>query len=91
MSMLIIGEPIAPAEDTPAPTEGQVSSMLKQLMELEPGEPFVAVLTDDVAYVRSTRGVSPTLVELWKRHPSMLVPDSPGHRHPSTPMDLADL
>lgn len=74
-------------------TPGQRRSMHDQIVRLPPDRPWIAVIDEvtSVVYVRSTEGVPEAVVQLWRRHPSMLIPDSPGHRHPGRSMDLDEL
>lgn len=74
-------------------TADQRRSMHDQIVRLPPDMPWIAVVDEATAtvYVRSTEGVPEAIVQLWRRHPSMLVPDSPGQRHPGRDMDLDEL
>jgi hypothetical protein len=74
-------------------TPEQRRSMHEQIVRLPPDRPWIAVIDEATAivYVRSTEGVPEALIQLWRRHPSMLVPDAPGHRHPSRDMSLDEL
>jgi hypothetical protein len=70
---------------------GQVESLNEQISRLDPGEPYMAVLVDGQAYVRSTRGQPDTLIRLWHKEPAMMIPDSAGYRPQTRGMDIADL
>jgi len=71
--------------------EDQARSLEAQLSELEPGEPFLVVIVDGNPIVRSTRGISQTLLQLWRKEPALMVPDSCGYKPETERVDLADL
>lgn len=71
--------------------EDEVRSLSEQVARLGPGEPYLAVIVDGKAIVRATRGISRTLLQLWRREPAMMVPDSLGYRPATRHVDLADL
>jgi hypothetical protein len=81
------------AEASAALTPDQRRSMHEQIVQLPPDRPWIAVIdkATSTVYVRSTEGVPEAVVQLWRRHPSMLIPDAPGNRHPGRSMDLSDL
>jgi hypothetical protein len=71
--------------------QDEVRSLTEQIARLGPGEPYLAVIVDGKAIVRATRGVSQTLLQLWRKEPAMMVPDSFGY-HPATrDVELAEL
>jgi hypothetical protein len=69
----------------------QVASLNEQVARLGPGEPYMAVLADGQVFVRGTRGLSKTLIRLWRRNPAMMIPDSAGYRPETREVDLEDL
>lgn len=71
--------------------EDEVRSLNEQVSHLKPGEPYLAVIVDGKAYVRSTLGISQTLLQLWRKEPAMMVPDSIGYRPATREVGLADL
>jgi hypothetical protein len=71
--------------------EDEVRSLNEQVARLEPGEPYLTVIVDGKAIVRATRGISQTLLQLWRREPAMMVPDSFGYHPETRHVDLADL
>ncbi len=66
-------------------------SLNEQIARLAPGEPYLAVIVDGKVVVRSTRGISQTLLQLWRQEPAMMVPDSLGYRPETRDVDLNDL
>jgi hypothetical protein len=71
--------------------EAEVRNLNDQVAHLEPGEPYLTVIVDGKAIVRATRGISQTLLQLWRSEPAMMVPDSLGYRPATRQVDLADL
>lgn len=71
--------------------EDEVRSLNEQIARLGPGEPYLAVIVDGKPYVRSTRGVTQTLLQLWRKEPAMMVPDSAGYRPATRTVDLTEL
>jgi hypothetical protein len=69
----------------------EVRSMNEQISRLGPGEPYLTVIVDGKAIVRSTRGIPQTLLQLWRKEPAMMVPDSLGYQAASRSVDVADL
>jgi hypothetical protein len=69
----------------------EVRRMNEQIARLAPGEPYLTVIVDGKAIVRSTRGISQTLLQLWRSEPAMMVPDSSGYRPTTRSADLSDL
>jgi hypothetical protein len=69
----------------------QVQSLNEQVARLGPGEPYMAVLADGQVFVRGTRGLPQTLIQLWRRNPAMMIPDSAGYRPETREVDIADL
>jgi len=57
-----------------------VASLQEQLARLGPDEPYLAVVAGGRVFVRSTRGVLPSVIRLWRKHPAMMVPDAAGYR-----------
>ncbi|HLX49875.1 MAG TPA: hypothetical protein VKS82_16210 [Streptosporangiaceae bacterium] len=57
-----------------------VASLEEQVAKLPPGEPYLAVLAGGRVFVRSTRGLPQTVIQLWRKHPAMMVPDSASYR-----------
>jgi hypothetical protein len=51
----------------------------------------MAVIVDGKAIVRATRGISQTLLQLWRREPAMMVPDSFGYQPATRDVDLTEL
>jgi hypothetical protein len=49
------------------------------------------VIVDGKAIIRSTRGISQTLLQLWRKEPAMMVPDSFSYRLATRSVDLSDL
>jgi hypothetical protein len=68
-----------------------VESLNEQVAQLGPGEPYMAVLADGKVYVRATRGVPQTLIQLWRRNPAMMIPDSAGYRPDTREVNVSDL
>lgn len=59
----------------------QVQSLNEQVGRLENEEPYLAVITTDgQVFVRSTLRVPASLVELWRRNPATMIPDSAGYQ-----------
>lgn len=58
---------------------------------LGPGENYLTVIVEGKAIVRSTRGISHTLLQLWRKEPAMMVPDSYGYQPATRSVDLSDL
>jgi hypothetical protein len=71
--------------------QDEVRSLTEQIARLGPGEPYLAVIVDGKAIVRATRGISQTLLQLWRREPAMMVPDSYGYRPATRDVDLTEL
>jgi len=71
--------------------EDQVRSMNEQIARLDAGEPYLTVIVEGRAIVRSTRGIPQTLLQLWRKEPAMMVPDSVGYRPDTRNVDLGDL
>ena len=69
----------------------QVAALQTQIAQLEPGEPYLAVLADGKVFVRSTRGLSHTVVRLWLRNPAMMIPDSAGYQPEMRRVNVEDL
>lgn len=69
----------------------EVRSMNEQIARLAPGEPYLTVIVDGRAIVRSTQGISQTLLQLWRKEPAMMVPDSVGYQPATRSVDLSDL
>jgi hypothetical protein len=69
----------------------QVRSLNEQVERLGPGEPYMAVLVDGQVFVRATRGLPQTLIQLWRRNPVMMIPDSAGHRPETCEIEIDDL
>jgi hypothetical protein len=69
----------------------EVRSMNEQIARLGPGEPYLTVIVDGKAIVRSTRGIPQTLLQLWRKEPAMMVPDSFGYQAATRSVDLTDL
>ncbi len=69
----------------------EVRSMNEQIARLAPGEPYLTVIVDGKAIVRSTQGISQTLLQLWRKEPAMMVPDSVSYRPMTRSVDLSDL
>ena len=65
--------------------------MNEQIARLAPGEPYLTVIVDGKAIVRSTQGIPQTLLQLWRAEPAMMVPDSFGCQPATRSMDLSDL
>jgi hypothetical protein len=70
---------------------GQVESVNEQISQLGPGEPYLVALVDGQVFVRSTNGLPRTLVELWRRNPAMMAPDSAGRRPETREVNPSDL
>jgi hypothetical protein len=68
-----------------------VRSINEQIAHLAPGEPYLTVIVDGRAIVRSTRGISQTLLQLWRKEPVMMVPDSFGYQPATRSVDPSDL
>ena len=69
----------------------QVQSLNEQVDRLGPGESYIAVLADGQVFVRGTRGISQTVIQLWRRNPAMMIPDSVDYRPDTREVDLNDL
>jgi hypothetical protein len=69
---------------------GQVRSLNEQVDRLGPGD-YLAVLADGRVFVRATSGLPGTLVQMWRRNPAMMIPDSAGYRPETREADLGDL
>jgi hypothetical protein len=69
----------------------EVRSMNEQIARLDPDEPYLTVIVDGKAIVRSTRGIPQTLLQLWRKEPAMMVPDSFGYHATTRSVDLTDL
>jgi hypothetical protein len=69
----------------------QVQSLNEQIDRLGPGESYIAVLADGRVFVRGTRGISQTVIQLWRRNPAMMIPDSADYRPDTRAVDLDDL
>ncbi len=70
---------------------GQVQSLNEQVARLGPDEPYMAVIADGKVFVRGTRGLPRTLIELWRGNPAMMIPDSAGYRPESREVNVCDL
>lgn len=68
-----------------------VQSLNEQVNRLGPGEPYMAVLADGQVFVRATRGLPQTLIQLWRRNPAMMIPDSAGYRPDVREVNVSDL
>jgi hypothetical protein len=68
-----------------------VQSLNEQVARLGPGEPYMAVLADGQVFVRATRGVPQTLIQLWRRNPAMMIPDSAGYGPEVQEVNISDL
>jgi hypothetical protein len=68
-----------------------VQSLNEQVAQLGPGEPYMAVLADGQVFVRATRGVSQTVIQLWRRNPAMMIPDSARYRPDVREVNVSDL
>lgn len=71
--------------------QDEVRSLNEQIARLAPGEPYLAVVVDGKVIVRSTKGISQTLLQLWRKEPTMMVPDSLRYRPATRDVDLRDL
>jgi hypothetical protein len=69
----------------------QYRSLVEQVAQLGGDVSFMAVLADGKVYVRSTEGLPQTLIELWKRNPAMMIPDSAGCKTETRAVSLSDL
>lgn len=69
----------------------QVRSLNEQVDQLGPGEPYMVVLADGQVFVRATRGLPQTLIQLWRRNPAMMIPDSAGYRPETCEVEIDDL
>jgi hypothetical protein len=69
----------------------QVASLHEQLAQLEPGEPYLAVVANGQVFVRSTRGLPETVIRLWRKHPAMMIPDDAGFRPEAHRVSINDL
>lgn len=69
----------------------QVKSLNEQVDQLGPGEPYMVVVVDGQVFVRATRGLPQTLIQLWRRNPTMMIPDSAGYRPETREVDIDDL
>jgi hypothetical protein len=69
----------------------QVRSLNEQVERLGPGEPYMAVLADGRIFVRATRGLPQTLIQLWRRNPAMMIPDSAGYQPETCEVGIDDL
>jgi len=69
----------------------QVQSLNEQVDRLDPDEPYMVVVVDGRVYVRSTRGLPRALIQLWRRNPTMMVPDTAGYRAEVLEVEIADL
>jgi hypothetical protein len=84
MTQLMTAEPVSLDEE-------QRRSLNEQVRRLGPGEPWMAVkASDGQVYVRGTRGLPQTLIALWKRNPSMMIPDSAGYEPATRTLDSDD-
>lgn len=68
-----------------------VQSLNEQVARLGPNEPYIAVLADGQVFVRATRGVPQTLIQLWHRNPAMMIPDSAEYRPDVREVNVSDL
>jgi hypothetical protein len=68
-----------------------VQSLNEQVSRLGPGEPYMAVLADGQVFVRATRGLPQILIQLWRRNPAMIIPDSAGYRPDVREVNVSDL
>lgn len=71
--------------------EDEVRNLNEQVARLQPGEPYLTVIADGRPYVRSTQGVTHSLLQLWREEPAMMVPDSAGYRPVTRAVDTAEL
>jgi hypothetical protein len=69
----------------------QVAALQTQIAQLEPGEPYLAVLAAGQVFVRSTRGLPRTVIRLWHRNPAMMIPDSAGYQPEMRRVNVEDL
>ena len=69
----------------------QVKSLNDQVERLGPGEPYMAVLVDGQVFVRATRGLPQTVIQLWRRNPTMMIPDSVGYEPETREVEIEDL
>jgi hypothetical protein len=51
----------------------------------------MGVQADGRAFVRSTRGLPQTLIQLWRRNPAMMIPDSTDLRPEVREINISDL
>ena len=68
-----------------------VRSLNEQVARLGPDEPYIAVLADGQVFVRATRGVPQTVIQLWGRNPAMMIPDSAGYRPDVREVSVSEL
>jgi hypothetical protein len=68
-----------------------VQSLNEQVARLGPGEPYMAVVADGQVFVRATRGLPQTLIQLWRRNPTMMIPESAGYRPVVLEVNVDDL
>jgi hypothetical protein len=84
MTQLMTGEPVSLDEE-------QRRSLNEQVRLLGPGEPWMAVKAGDgQIYVRGISGLPQTLIALWKRNPSMMIPDSARYVPATRTLDVDD-
>jgi hypothetical protein len=68
-----------------------VHSLNGQVARLGPGEPYMAALADGQVFVRPTRGLPQTLIQLWRRNPAMMIPESGGYQPEVQEVSINDL
>lgn len=84
MAQLITAEPVALGED-------QRRTLDEQVARLGPGEPWMAVKGNDGnVYVRGTSGLPLSLITLWQRNPSAMIPADSGYQHQTRTLDIDD-
>jgi hypothetical protein len=71
--------------------QDEVRSLTEQIARLGPDEPYMVVIVDGKAVVRATTGVSQTLLQLWRKEPALMVPDSFGYCPATRDVDLTEL
>jgi hypothetical protein len=83
-TQLMTASPVALSDE-------QRRSLDEQVKQLGPGAPWMAVLAGNGrVYVRATGGVPQTLIALWKRNPSMMIPDWAGYEPATRTLDTDD-
>lgn len=72
-------------------TAEQQRSFDEQVERLGPGVPWMACLAGDgKVYVQDLRGIPQGMIALWKRNPSMIIPDSAGYEPRTRILDIED-